>query len=499
MLPFGVTRHTAALAFRRDGRLVVGSEVGIVRMVDPATGRELARLNRSARLTSNDQILLSPDGSVLVTTGSEGVTRWDLHTNRPLWSTPVADDRCANAALAVVIDSVLCGSRLGRVMALDLATGVPTARSYDMQRGDVSALTLTGDGNTLVELTATVPVIARWRLDGTGPITSLLPVRGAPGQYNADGRMLVASSAAVGSSSTGYPEVVDAQTGAVVQRLAGYVSPVWTADPSVLVAWNQEGDGYLIDIRTHRALGQLAGSLGGPPDAGQASFREDRLLVWGIGFSRYVKDWRVWDTRNGAIVAGQKSPFGWDGASLSADGRVLVAAGGGRIAAYDLAAGKVTAQNTGVVNAAVSPTNVVATATTDGALAFYDIRTLRPSGPSLPGTGGIRQFSFDADGGLLAVAGLDGRVRLVDMNQHAQLGDPIDLGASADQSIALRPDGAALALPSPAGTVIWQLRPQIWARAACQFAGRNLTPQEWRTYLAGLGDYVATCPKIAQR
>ena len=45
------------------------------------------------------------------------------------------------------------------------------------------------------------------------------------------------------------------------------------------------------------------------------------------------------------------------------------------------------------------------------------------------------------------------------------------------------------------GIAIWDLNPEHLAAAACRLAGRNLTPTEWDTHLAELGDYRPTCPQ----
>ena len=62
-----------------------------------------------------------------------------------------------------------------------------------MQHGPVADLVVTPDRRTLVELADTQPVIARWRLDGTGPITRLLRAPGTPTGYDASGRLLLTS------------------------------------------------------------------------------------------------------------------------------------------------------------------------------------------------------------------------------------------------------------------------------------------------------------------
>ena len=40
---------------------------------------------------------------------------------------------------------------------------------------------------------------------------------------------------------------------------------------------------------------------------------------------------------------------------------------------------------------------------------------------------------------------------------------------------------------------LWDLEPTHWLDAACQVAGRNLTPEEWDQYLGEFGPYHETC------
>lgn len=43
------------------------------------------------------------------------------------------------------------------------------------------------------------------------------------------------------------------------------------------------------------------------------------------------------------------------------------------------------------------------------------------------------------------------------------------------------------------GVALWELDPAAWIDAACAIAGRNLTPEEWSTYIGDLAPYAATC------
>ena len=57
----------------------------------------------------------------------------------------------------------------------------------------------------------------------------------------------------------------------------------------------------------------------------------------------------------------------------------------------------------------------------------------------------------------------------------------------------LRPDGLEVAISEAAGVIIWDLDPKHQFEAACRIAGRDLTADEWATYLDGLGEPRSTC------
>ena len=51
----------------------------------------------------------------------------------------------------------------------------------------------------------------------------------------------------------------------------------------------------------------------------------------------------------------------------------------------------------------------------------------------------------------------------------------------------LRPDGLELAVSMPEGVMVWDIDPDHQFEYACRIAGRDLTENEWRTYLVVLG------------
>jgi hypothetical protein len=72
------------------------------------------------------------------------------------------------------------------------------------------------------------------------------------------------------------------------------------------------------------------------------------------------------------------------------------------------------------------------------------------------------------------------------------LGGPIPHDGPVE-GIAVRPDAGELAVGSGDSVMLWDIRPEAWALAACRLAGRELTEAEWRNHVGGAGA-TPTCP-----
>jgi hypothetical protein len=154
-----------------------------------------------------------------------------------------------------------------------------------------------------------------------------------------------------------------------------------------------------------------------------------------------------------------------------------------RLVTRDAVAGVHLSELSGVVSAAFGPTGLIATSAPDGRLEFREPRALAVVGQPVTGIAGpIEQYAYSAEGRLLAVRVSDGGVWLVDVGARHLLGGPIPLIGPAE-GLAVRPDGAELAVGSAAGVTMWNLRPAAWAEAACTAAGRQLTETEWRDHV----------------
>jgi hypothetical protein len=106
------------------------------------------------------------------------------------------------------------------------------------------------------------------------------------------------------------------------------------------------------------------------------------------------------------------------------------------------------------------------------------------------------QVTQSSDGRLVLVRAADQTAALYDLTTGARVGDPIEIANGEFNDAELRPNGLEMVVGGgERGVVVWDLDPSHWISAACGIAGRNLTRDEWKTYLGYLGSYRATCPE----
>lgn len=545
----------AAAAFDGSGRLVVGSSDGPVRVLDPTslvtlrtidTPAPSAQRRRSGvegtlnqspvyqhlagrRAVVDDHAVAAGD-DLVVLIGPSSMLAAVPSTGRVAWTADLgADggDSCSWATVALEAGLVLCGDRFGVVRERSLTTGAENGVELDIQRGDVGELSVSQ--GELVVFGAGAPVITRWMVDGSGPVTRLL-ARGsvAVAGYDPDGRMFLTARRPTDAQSTAdltSYAVWDPRTDSQVQGLPDSVVGAQWLFRGIISAY-VPGEHFLhsIDVQTGQ---DVPGSLR-VPDRARA--------IWSTpsGDRAYVSmtGWQLWEGRRDAQE--------WDPNPI--DGRDqdvidMSATSDGSLVAIALEDG--IQDQTGSVSADAGTTTV---------LQMYDGRTGEPVGPArlgadavalrddgllavarrgsislvdsatmqtlrdLPGArGAISDLQFSDDGTILIAAANDQSVSVYDVDAGIRLGEPIPSSSPRYREVSvpvgtslpygtrvtypgyLRPDGTAVLVTVAQGVAEWDLDPAHLSSAACRVAGRNLTEVEWATYASALGPYRETC------
>lgn len=131
---------------------------------------------------------------------------------------------------------------------------------------------------------------------------------------------------------------------------------------------------------------------------------------------------------------------------------------------------------------------------------LLDPVTLDQIGELPPTRGNFTDTVLSAGSDRLLALGADNVVRLYDVDGRMAVGTGLEFDADAaitrggQRGLGLSPDGLEAAFIASGVVTIWDLDPRAWVAAACELAGRNLTRDEWATYVGDLADYRATCP-----
>jgi WD40 repeat protein/energy-coupling factor transporter ATP-binding protein EcfA2 len=494
--PKAGSERTAALAFLADGTLAVGSRVGPVRVVDPTTGGEVARLDAPEETTAIE-LATTPDGSMLFGSSLHGTVAWDLGTRRLLWHQTRAGD-CSALVASGRLGALLCGGLTGKIRALGLSDGDLLDASFEHQHGDASELELTDDGRTLVVTGGDQVTV--WGLDGSGAASAVVPGTEdlMPFRFGPPGMLLAVELSPTGELSLVGPRLVDARRARVGDDLEGIVAaaPAPRNHPDWLVVLYADGHGGFYDTASGSPARELA-VPGKTPTRGAAA-AGDRIV--------FANEHDIW-----AITAdGQEvSPSAHDDAEIfdlvavPATNRLFTHDASG-VVARDLTTGELTgARVRGPVARLTAVGDVLALGWPDGRVELRDASTLEPTSVSLPATPGlVNWLAGSADGRRLLVVNADHTARLVDTVTGQYLGAPIRLGreawdrrnrASVDRG-ALSANGRWMALTAAGGVAIWDLDARSLERAACAVAGRDVTAREWAEHLAFLGPREQLCP-----
>jgi WD40 repeat protein len=471
-----------------DRQLVAGSPSGRIFVWEPETGRVVQRINDPPVGTGDTAALrVTADRTTLVAAGIniQLMMGFDLRTGKQLWRHPqevngniFVDDT------AKVVWGQEPGSGSSRMFAFDLATGERIASELNGQHGTVCDVRVSPDGNTVALASCNEGTVALWALDGRTATGAPLRPAGwasAADLWSPDGRYVAVFRNEVPRSL----EVVDVRTGSRrrAPRVAGWdhSNPFFRRDG---ILQGVDGDDrHVVEFDPAHGTTRDTGIVmpGTDEVAAAAEFPARHLTVYGLFDGNVV----VVDTARDKIVrtiATGNGPI--YGVGWNVDGsRVFSAGQFEHVEAYDVASGKkVATLPSAGANLVVSPDRtLMAVNAFNGAITFYDTRTLRRAGdPLTGGTAFTRAMQFTWDGRTLVTGGLDSTLRLFDVASRRQIGVSIPI---TSVGVAISPDDDEIAATTDRGVQRLSINPAALRRAACRLADRNLTNDEWRQYV----------------
>jgi WD40 repeat protein len=118
----------------------------------------------------------------------------------------------------------------------------------------------------------------------------------------------------------------------------------------------------------------------------------------------------------------------------------------------------------------------------------YEILTTLPAELEFAGQ---NVFAFSSDGERLVITGRE-NAELWDIGSKTRIGDPFP---NDPTFWAVASDGPHIATAVGEWAMIWNLDPSTWAEIACNAAGRNMTPSEWRQFGPAGAEYQLTCER----
>lgn len=227
---------------------------------------------------------------------------------------------------------------------------------------------------------------------------------------------------------------------------------------------------------------------------------DDRAALYILGNHLVVKN-----TRTGAAI-GLPIPLAKRATNfaVTSSGRIAECDEGGKLTVWDVLSGKSTVLAEKGVDCSTlafnSDRTILAVGSNSGTITLWDLASGRVlsllSSPEQNGT--LTTVVISPDEKTLASTGLkSGDLTLWDVASRRALNVPVNFGMNTTEleAFGFSADGKRLLVKGDDGFSVIEVDPKSWMQRACRIANRNLTCDEWHTYV-GAQPYEKTCPGL---
>ena len=520
-----------------DGRYLASlSEDGTVKLFNFQTRRFALSLTAgNARL-----IALSPERQIFATANSDRTVRI---RRIPEGLVEAKEEGVEVARISLEGEaSAMAFSRDGRYLATasgnvaqvwETVTGVPVGRK--MEHADrVNAVAFSPDGRRLA--TASRDQNARiWETGGGQLIGQPLRHEGSVDAvaFSTTGRELATASgnvARVWNAATGQPSGQPINTGKKILAVA-------LRESDNLAAINEGNTAQIWNVANGQALpqepikyGEDAGVALFSPDGGYLVAGSRRLEIWRTSGGNRIVTWlgyppiislafspdskrlamadgintaQVWDMNSQRVAFSLAHSNNVNDFAFSLDGRYLVTASSednkdknetdGIVKIWDAASGQLVKKlkyGTQAQAVAFSPDGKYVAAASESAIRMWVSASGKKYGEDFDHISSVSELAFSPDGKYFVTAS----------GENAQVWDTFNHRKIASLHVnsphfAFSPDGKYLATASNELARLWLWRSEDLQKEACQRLGRNLTYEEWQSYM-GNKDYSKTCEAL---